>query len=320
MDKTMETEINKIERLETLLYMGAKEYGEPLFASYAQKREVSSEKIDLTDEWVSKMSARLLAYPVDARNLLFGEYCFNLSFDAIEDLFHIRNAWDRVSWYKRLLADECGLLQTQCISDDSWRKISANALEMHIKHLEDQANANEIKAGKTKVRRYAGVAFRYAAAVLLFCTVGLGVTLTVNAEFRERFINWFVQRFNTYSIFFHTTDIETSMEELVHYQPEYIPERYDLVEKIEAPEGLIYRYVEPDISTLYIFINMPDSDIALDTEGMDVLITTFDGEEAFYYSGDHESIFAFSKDGYAMYIRGNVTAEECEQIARNIKK
>ena len=110
------------------------------------------------------------------------------------------------------------------------------------------------------------------------------------------------------------------MEKLIRYQPEYIPERYVFIEKTETLEGVIYRYVEQDISTLFLIIKMPDSEVALDTEGMDVLNTTFDGEEAFYYSGDHESVFAFSKDGYAMYIRGDVTQDECVQIAQNIKK
>lgn len=316
----MESDLNRTDKIESLLYMGANEHGASLIVSYTQKSEVSSESVDLTDEWVTKMSTRLLAYPVDARNLLFGEYCFKLSFDAIEDLFHIQNAKDRAIWYKRLLADECGLLQTQNISDDSWCRLSAVALEKHVKQLEDQADVSELKADKIKIRRYVGMALRYAAAVILICATGLGVTLTVNAEFRERFVNWFVQRLQTHSIFFHTSEIETSMEELVRYQPEYIPEQYEFVEKTETPEGVIYRYVEQDISTLFIIIKMSDSDIALDTEGMDVFNTTFDGEEAFYYSSDYENIFVFSKDGYAMYIRGDVTLDECVQIAQRIKK
>ena len=316
----MEVDLNRTDRLEALLYMGAKEYADPLLASYTQKREAALESIDLTDEWVSKMSTRLLAYPVEARNLLFGEYCFKLSFEAIEDMFHIRNAKNMASWYKRLLADECGLLQTQNISDNSLHKLSADALERHIKQLEDQADVGEKKTGKTIVRRYARMVFRYAAAVIMICTAGLSVTLTVNAEFRERFVNWFVQRFNTHSIFFHVSDIETSMEELVRYRPEYIPERYEFVEKIETPEGLTYRYVETNISTLFIIIHMPDNEIALDTEGMDVLYTTLEGKEAYYYSDDQQSIFVFSKDGYAMYIRGRVTQDECIQIAQEIKK
>ena len=295
-------------------------YFERIFSSIEREPREELSETDLPDDAIHVLCEQILSLSDKGKELFYGRYCFMLSDDAMQTMFGTAFPAGRLRYYKEMFSAAHNLPRDETISERSFQKASELALDRDMKRTKKEANAQRTTEAGHEWKRITYRFLKGVVAAIIILAIGFTTAMTVNAEFRKRVVNWFVHRFNTHSTFYNMVDIETSIEELVRYQPEYIPERYEIAERTETSEGLIYRYTEQNSSTLYVIINMPDKDIALDTEGMEILTTTFEGEEAYYYSSANKSVFVFSKDGYAMYISGNITLEECEQIAKKIKK
>ena len=68
-------------------------------------------------------------------------------------------------------------------------------------------------------------------------------------------------------------------------------------------------------------MQMPGSEIMIDTEDMEMEKLEWNGQEAFLYSSEEKGIeFSFILDGFPVYIAGRMNREECFEIAKGIRK
>ena len=276
--------------------------------------------VELSTENISRLCEKLLLLPHEARYVLFGEYCFNMTFEAIHEMFGIDEPHGLSLWYKRLLSNLVGLKKDQMIGDTSMRQICLKALDEYTEKLERDAEFTKERIVPFRKRRSVAKVSKIVAAaavILVFSVVG---TTTVNANFRERIVNWFTETYAKFNLFNTSSEVEPSLDEIRLFIPGYIPVDYTFVETYEIGDGVSFDYVDDDGNELVILITMPSDGWMIDTEGMDVLEMEYGGEAAFYFNNANESRFIFSKGGYPMYIMGNLGIEECIKIADEIKK
>ena len=276
--------------------------------------------VELSTENISRLCEKLLLLPHEARYVLFGEFCFNMTFEAIHEMFGIDEPRGLSLWYRRLLSNLVGLNKDQMIGDTSMRQICLEALDKYTKKLErDEEYAKDRIVPFRKRRNVAKISNIVAAAAVIIALSFVG-TITVNANFRERVVNWFVENFGEFSLFDSKTEKEQSIDEMKRYHPGYIPDEYKLTETYEIDGGISFDYSDENGNVLIILITMPGNGWMVDTEGMDVIELEYGGDIAYYYSDKKESRFVFSKDGYPVYILGNIDLDECIEIANEIKK
>lgn len=299
------------------------EYFDSLFSDLNTKsfEDLESNKsVNLSSEEQERICEKLLLLPDDARYLMFGEYCFNMAFDDIGDMFDITEPKGLSIWYKRMLSNMAGLDSDKEISDESLRLVSRNALEKYIEKIEAEANKGKIIKVSSRTRHYMQAFAKVIAAAVVIFAIGFTTTFTVNAEFREQVVNWFVETFQEFSIFNTSTDNETSLEELKLYEPGYMPDGYSYVDRMEMEDGVNFIYANEEGSIANILITMPSDNWMVNTEEMEFEKLDHNGTEAFFYNGEEGANFIFSKEGYPMYIMGITKIEECIQIADGIKK
>ena len=223
-------------------------------------------------------------------------------------------------WYKRLLANLADLEKNQFIADDSMQEICNKALEQYTSKFEREANQrNTVKLSFLRRNGNTIITKAVAAAAIILSVTFVG-TVTVNADFRERVINWFIESFVDFSLFNTESEHELSIDEMKLYHPEYVPDRYRLTETYEIDNGVSFDYTDERGNMLIILITMPGDGLMVDTEGLDMTELEYGGDTAYYFYNKNESRFVFSKDGYPMYIIGNLDLDECVTIADGIKK
>lgn len=293
------------------------------FAGYIHELEINDEPdreiVELSDEEVERMSDKLVLLPHEARCILFGEYCFDMAFDDMREMYELTDPKGLSVWYKRMLSNLAGLSKEQIIADASLKRISDAALEKYTALAEKRANDESPTKASMKPQKMVVRFVKYVAAAAAVLAIGFTSMMTVNAEFREKVVNWVAETFVEFSIFNSSSEMELSMEDLLKHTPEYIPDKYEYIDKVEMGDGVTYMYADNTGSALSIFITIPGDGWMVDTEGMDVRETVYDGNDAYYYYGDGEARFIFSKDGYPMYILGDLDFEECIEIANGIK-
>lgn len=294
------------------------------FAGYIHELEINDEPdreiVELSGEEVERMSDKLVLLPHEARCVLFGEYCFDMSFNDMREMYELTDPKGLSVWYKRMLSNLAGLSKVQKIADASLKRISDAALEKYMALAEKRANDESLTKAPMKPQKMVVRFAKYVAAAAAVFVIGFTSMMTVNAEFREKVVDWVAETFSEFSIFNTSSEIELSMDDLLKYTPEYIPDKYEYIDTVDMGDGVTYMYADDTGNVLSIFITMPGDGWMVDTEGMDVRETIYDGNDAYYYYGDGEARFIFSKDGYPMYILGDLDFEECILIANGIKK
>ena len=278
------------------------------------------QELVLTEDRIRDLSMRILAMPEDAKELFFGHYCFKMETDAIGKVFHLDAPLGRFCYYKNLISTAMGVDSGQQISEDSFQKASKIALDRYVEQAKQDATELQSKQkvkGKNRVWKYA--ARWVAAAAILF--VGLGVTITSNAEIRRIIIEWYMRVFPTHSVVQTVTETEITIETLRAYRPGYIPEQYQFVEKMELSYEISYVYQDESLNQMSIILQIPGNESSIDTEGLVIEEITWNGERAIFMTDDNDyGTFACSIDGIPVFIGGYLSKEEMLAIANGIEK
>jgi hypothetical protein len=163
-----------------------------------------------------------------------------------------------------------------------------------------------------------------AAIFLVVFGISFGIAISVNAELRESVFRWIVETFPQFSKFSLQADQSTeepSYEELLLYKPTFIPDGYVEVPIDNFPPDVYYIYEDDEGNILAIIGCVPGSGpISLNTEGVSPEITTFRGEEAFYWNKDGITYLSLVIDGYQFSISGQISRDIIVNIAENIKR
>ena len=276
---------------------------------------------DLSYDDVCILSDQILALPEDARELFYGRYCFGMSEEAMQTMFGTPSPVGKLQYYKAILSFAHNLTKEETVSDQSFLEASEMALEADMKETEKECAEQGIIPFPHKARRvFLNVGKGIAAAVVILA-VSFTTAVTVNAEFREKVVRWFIETFKEFSIFNTSTGEEITIEDLKSYQPTYIPERYQHIGTSETPVSISFSYAAEDGEALYVTFTLPGIDFLTDTENMEIQKLEYMGGEAYMmFDEDSRGTLAFSLDGIPVYISGRIIEDEAYAIADGIVK
>ena len=298
------------------------EFVKSYYAYESEKKETHQEtkisSVNLTPEIQKRLADKLTMLPHEARCVLFGQYCFHMTFFDIHETYGINKPEEVSDWYKRVLAKLAGLNGKQRISEESFAKICDEAMARYIKKKEnDSINCNVQKPLNRRRMDTLGRLVAVAAAIVIAV---LFSAITVKAGFREKLMNWITDRFDAFTSFYSLSNDSKSVTDIEEYSVGYIPTGYTFLEKADIADGVSYLYEDKQGNIISIFITLPSEGWLIDTEGLKMQSVQYEGNNAYYYYDEHKARFVFFKDGYPMYILGNINIDECLKIADGIKK
>jgi hypothetical protein len=288
--------------------------------------------VELSSSQISDLAQRVLAFPDDDISILLLHYALGFDCNDISEFLKQDNIKGKLRYADQLFSTGMGLSESEVISKVDMRSACEIALEEYTKSDVGLASPHysrsfmkamrRIKA----IRRYRGVwvnVMQKAAIILLAVGISFGITVSVNAEFREKVYRWLIETFPQFSYFgimTDTPDRETSFEELLLYRPTYIPDGYSEIptENYSPIVSFIYDNSNGDMLTIIGRLS-DDEAMALNTEGAEVEISLFHGEDAFYWVKDGLSYYVFILDGYKFSIVGQCERNDIVRIAENVK-
>lgn len=291
--------------------------------------EESDPKNDLKDAALSvtlnagqkyNLTQKILLLPEKGIFVLFSKYCFHLTPEETEFFFNIESSAGCLRYYRKLLSRLIGLADGTVVSEKSLDKSCKRAIKTYVKR-ETQVNERDGKVlffPKTVSRMFRALS-RQAVIILITVLIGISVTLTVNAEFREKVISWVIEIFETYGIFELKGEKEPDMAILQTYRPTYLPKGFQLFNTVTQPSLILYEYETDSGSSLTILMSLSDGRIYMDTEGVELEEVDFEGTTAYYFEKDDSSHLIFGKDDYHFVVYGNVDKDEILKIAEGIK-
>ena len=307
--------------LDMNLAEGLGRYFDELFASLESHPEDKYSERELSDEEVNALSRQILSLSDTGRELFYGRYCFLMSDEAMHVMFGTAFPAGRLRYYKAILSSSHNLPDGEVISERAFKKAAGIALDMDMELTEKEANGQKIISLPRGARSVILKISKGVAAAIVIFAVGLTTAMTVNAEFREKVVNWFIETFAEFSIFNTTSEKEITIEDLRAYHPTYIPERYQHIDTVESPVGITYTYADEQGYILYIDISFPNIDAGINTENMEIRKLEYRGEEAYMmFDSENGGTFAFVLDGTPVYIGGMMNENEAMAIADGIEK
>ncbi len=156
------------------------------------------------------------------------------------------------------------------------------------------------------------VACLIAIVVLLFATT----TFSVKA-FREPFIDLLVETYEKFTRIF----VSNEPEEVIDYNsltpvvPNYIPEQFNMVHKVEDGDFAQYVYEDANKNSLMFTRSAPQASIGIDTEGVGYRKIIIKGTyEALISEPKSERIVVFSTDKFVFVISLSKAYPESELI------
>ena len=268
----------------------------------------TAKETDISHKDIKRLSEAILALPNEGQNLLLGNYVFNLTENGLNDLFDITDADIKLQFFERLLSKSLRLPEDMRISDKSMEKSCRRVLAIIVNREEPNQKSILIYIGKS------------IAAMFLIGIIAFGTAMSVNAEFREQVIKWFMEATKQYTLFRLENENELDSSELKKFIPSYIPERYHLYSRDVVTGFATYTYVDVNEDLLNVSICMPDSNAYLNTENMSKENIVINGASGYlYHDGTHGSL-ATNIDGYALYVTGKASKEEFIKIAEGVIK
>ena len=295
-----------------------------------RKVQGAQDTLRLDEAMEQELVRQIGLLPEEGQQALFGKYCFRIKEEDLEEALGRNDLQGAAAFYESVLCGMLGLNGNISIDEVSMRKCCEAALSEYTGRIIRDADRayskrpseeNKRRAGRRAWKRVLGMTAA-AAAVVLVC---FSVAFTVNADFRANVLKWFIEDRTEYSVF--RTDPEegeevaVTIKDLWRYEPTYIPERFTFWDKDGISNLVSYAYLDPDDYYLHITMQMPGSEIMIDTEDMEMEKLEWNGQEAFLYSSEEKGIeFSFILDGFPVYIAGRMNREECFEIAKGIRK
>lgn len=289
--------------------------------------------VELSAEQVSDLSNKILALPNDNITMLLLRYSFGFNDSDISTFIRHDRIKGKIRYIERLLSTCMGLSETEGISRDGIRSACKIVLE---KYTEDEGAEISPRYSYQFLKRMQSLklvrgpslifpnVLQKVAAVSIILGLAFGITLGVNAEFREKTYHWIIETFTKFSDFILNLDEkseEYSFEELVLYKPTFLPDGYKIDSTLDLNPSVYYNCINDNGDTLIIIGHLPEKAIiSLNTENAEIEEVIFGDEDAFYWEKDGISYFVFGVDGYHFNIFGQINRDVIIQIAENIKK
>lgn len=284
----------------------------------------------LSDEQINELVERISVLPDEYRNILYSKYCFEDIPSMTEKILGIESALGKSRYIQKLLSIALGLTDSW-IDDLSMKKASQRALEEEINgfdSIEINYKPNYSKEFRKKLKgikvssninRFYLVIAKRVAILILICGLSFATALAVNAEVREKAVDWIIETFPKFTIFTSKyEDTENKLVELTSIQVKYIPEGFVLKETNIGKKMLVYNYSNSNEQRITILLSYGESRSYLDTEDAAIEEFQFKGTTAYIWKADEITYLIWHQDGIKCQVSGNVDKKETIKIAENI--
>lgn len=178
------------------------------------------------------------------------------------------------------------------------------------------------------MRRFVSGMKRAAAAIIIVMGLGLALTMGVNA-YRIDLIQMVTEVFDNIRTmmleyeditFIKSTKVEPDeQEELGLIEPEYVPDGYEVEERISGPSAFVITYVnDTGKILLYKQTLLGYGETMLDTEDAIVDSEMINRQEVSTIFKQDSYTFYWSDNQFKFYLNGSVSKEEMIHIAESI--
>lgn len=288
----------------------------------------------LSEEEIIKLSEKILALPIEYKNIVFSRYSFNLTPIETEKTYEIVDAKEKLLYIRRLLSRSLKL-KGKWIDDTSMELASNMALKGYTGELNDENFKEKPKYSrnfKKSIRdlnikienKFARIAKRVA---MIFLVVGISFTLflATNVQAREKFFDWIVEKYEQYSIFTPETINEDYIDKvgIDELKINYIPDGFELDKVHELKNIISYEFLNSDKNfiSLSFYESKEDSVLtAIDTENATLEELYIENSVAYYWQRERANHIIWQQNGIECHISGNIEKSEIIKIAENISK
>ncbi|MFB2021974.1 DUF4367 domain-containing protein [Pseudoflavonifractor sp. P01025] len=271
-------------------------------------------EVNLSREQLQILSEKILLLPREGILILFCKYCFHFTPEEAELFYHIKDGKALLLYYKKWLSYIIGIDNKEMISESNFKDASVMAMKKYLDHELYEATPPLILKKSIKKRVLRKIAVAAVIAAVTFSTA-----LVANAEFRERVVSWFIETFEKYTIFELKSSDGLQIQELQDFSPQYLPDKFELLDTIEQPSLILYEYERGDDEFLNVLISLSDTKVYVDTEGSLLETVQIEGVSGYYFKKDGNNYVIFEKNGYYFSVYGTIDKSELIRVAENIK-
>jgi len=282
---------------------------------------------------IEELTRKILALPEYMQSLLYAKYMWNLEPKASEDIFSVHHAKQKLQYAKSLLADSLRLTDEQVIADHCMEKATQSALDSYMKNIGSEMAIKkpqysdgfkkQLKEIKAAQMHNNSLSLKKVGIAIIAAILSFAMTITVNAELREKFISWLVETFPLFSQFTSVGEVqpnESDFERLKDMKLDYVPTGFTLIDNFEIDPMVTYRYENSLGDFLSINVSLSTgSPILTDTEGIQINEVIFNKQFAYWWEKNGLCYFIWQQDGFELNIVGQISYEEAIKIAENIQ-
>ncbi|NLD16893.1 MAG: DUF4367 domain-containing protein [Tissierellia bacterium] len=286
----------------------------------------------LSPEKIEKLSKRILALPIDYKNILFAKYSFNLTPTNTEEIYEIKNAKDKLIFIKRLLANAINL-EEKWIAEESLKSAVEIALIEYTKIPEDIIEKPKYTRSFKRTMREINIKveksyMRIVKRVAMFILV-LGMTLSIvlgtNVKAREKLFGWAIEKFQEYSIFTPDKIDEDYVDkaEIGELKINYVPDGFELTQVHDLDNMIGFEYINKSGSVIHITFTLLSSELEtkkINTEDSEIVTKETKGNLSYYWEKDGRKYAMWQQNGIECIITGELSDNEMNKIIENISK
>jgi len=285
----------------------------------------------LSAEQINQLSMKIGLLPLEYRSILFFRYCFNTP-SEIDKILEIEDPKSKLLYIQKMLSC-CMGLENSWIDDKSMKKACQLALIENMNCYDNigclykpnysdtfRRKLKDIKTAQNSTRIFGLIAKRVAAFILV-CILSLSTVLALNAEAREKFIDWTIAVYPKFSIFIPQRTNEDSIE-LASFKINYVPIGFEMVDIYEGRKILIYHYLAENNQEfdIKLFTLSDEGKSYYDTENVKINKFIFKESQAYLWQTDEMTYLIWYQDGIECHISGNLDKAEIFKVAENISK
>lgn len=262
--------------------------------------------VKLSHSQILMLSDDILKLPHEGICLVFGNFCFGLDMESIREIYDFENPILNFYFYMNLLCYNLKLADNEMISAVSMKKASRIAMQRYM-DIEFYGNY----AVKRRVMRKALI-----AAVI--CILSFSTALAASPQLREKIHAWLVERFDDCSMFELESENNARKLKIGMYEPAYVPNGFDLSQKVQQNALIMYRYEKSETETIHVIVGEAHNKTYVNTEGVELSWIKLQNIDACTFTKDDINYLIFDKDGYGIYLFGNVSGDELIKMANSI--
>ncbi len=292
-------------------------------------------QLTLSEAQVRQLADKILLLPVELHDVLFFRFCFHSTPEEVERLLDTCEANKKLWFAIRLLGRSMGLkngvislasMEAGCnkalltyveLNLDRLTKLNDAALTRELENLAAKpAKARSPEKPRRSLPRLLPRTARTAAALAVVVSTTVSSVLVADADLREHFFYWLIQKFPEFSIFEPKTsevDAETGIPDIVFG---YMPEGFELQDETHLSTLSMYTYKNSDEREISIRISTQA--IYFDTENAEVISVNFRNTQARQWYKDDTIFFVYKTDGLSYYIAAETSFDNTLKIAENI--